>query len=100
MTRTERTDFVNRTITFITYKVIAVDTDDNPIVFTLTLPELAPKTIKSGIEGACLKKHVILAKYLEIGRVDKMVRMPIVDFCLHGTIVDTDDTSDDGTTAE
>lgn len=97
MTRTDRTDFVNRTITFITYKVIAVDNDDNPIVFTVTMPELAPKTVKMGIEGTCLQKHAILAKYLEIGRVDKMVRMPIIDFCLHGTIVDTDDTSESDT---
>ena len=92
MTRTERTDYVNRTITFITYKVIAVDAEDNPMVFTVTFPELSPKTIKSGIEGMCTKKHAILAKYVELKRVDKMVRVPILDFVLNGEVVD-DDTS-------
>ena len=94
MTRIDRTDYINRTITINTYKVITVDGNDEPKVFRTDIPELAPKSIKAILEDMCKERGLTLVKYSVIATRDELRRVPITDFYTISEKVDTADTAE------
>ena len=91
MTRTERSDYINRTITINTYKVIAIDTEDTPKVFKTDIPELAPKTVKGILEEVCTEGKLTLVKYSVIATREELRRVLITDFYAISEKVDTEE---------
>lgn len=99
MTRTDRTDYINRTLTVNTYKVITIDADDVPAVFYVDLPELSPKGTKTAID-ALVKRGSTLVKYTVSTTREEMRRLPILAFYDMGEVVEDVDKTEEDTKKE
>ena len=83
MTRTDRSDYITRTITINDYKVITIDSEDNAKVLHVQLPEFSPKATKAYIENL-LPPKTTLVKYSIVSTREEMYRMRIIDFYDNG----------------
>ena len=79
MTRTDRSDYITRTVTVNDYKVITIDSEDTAKVFYMQLPEISPKATKAYIEDR-LPPRTTLVKYSIASTREEMRRMRIIDF--------------------